>query len=43
MPPEAFEGKTDVHGDVYSLGLTLYEMLTFRPAFDEKESRLSAP
>jgi serine/threonine protein kinase/WD40 repeat protein len=37
MPPEAFEGKADVRGDVYSLGLTLYEMLTFRPAFDEKE------
>ncbi len=37
MPPEAFEGKTDVRGDVYSLGLTLYEMLAFRPAFDEKE------
>ena len=37
MPPEAFEGKTDARGDVYSLGLTLYEMLAFRPAFDEKE------
>jgi WD40 repeat protein len=37
MPPEAFEGKTDARGDVYALGLTLYEMLAFRPAFDEKE------
>ena len=37
MPPEAFEGKADARGDVYSLGLTLYEMLAFRPAFDEKE------
>ena len=37
MPPEAFESKTDARGDVYSLGLTLYEMLAFRPAFDEKE------
>jgi WD40 repeat protein/serine/threonine protein kinase len=37
MPPEAFEGKTDARGDVYSLGLTLYEMLALRPAFDEKE------
>ena len=27
MPPEAFEGKTDARGDVYSLGLTLYELL----------------
>jgi serine/threonine protein kinase len=37
MPPEAFEGKADARGDVYSLGLTLYEKLAFRPAFDEKE------
>ena len=37
MPPEAFEGKSDARSDVYSLGLTLYEMLAFRPAFDEKE------
>jgi hypothetical protein len=37
MPPEAFEGKTDVRSDVYSLGLTLYEMLAFRPGFDERE------
>ncbi len=39
MPPEAFEGNADARGDVYSLGLTLYEMLAFRPAFDEKERR----
>ncbi|HEV8058368.1 MAG TPA: protein kinase, partial [Gemmataceae bacterium] len=37
MPPEAFEGKTDARSDVYSLGLTLYEMLAFQPAFGEKE------
>jgi WD40 repeat protein/serine/threonine protein kinase len=37
MSPEAFEGKTDARSDVYSLGLTLYEMLAFRPAFDERE------
>src|SRR5207244_9193078 len=37
MPPEAFEGKTDARSDIYSLGLTLYEMLAFRPAFDEKD------
>src|SRR5262245_24706701 len=35
MPPEAFEGKGDGRGDVYSLGLTLYELLALRPAFDE--------
>jgi WD40 repeat protein len=37
MSPEAFEGKTDARSDVYSLGLTLYEMLAFRPPFDERE------
>jgi serine/threonine protein kinase/Flp pilus assembly protein TadD len=37
MPPEAFEGKSDHRGDVYSLGLTLYELLAFRPAFGEKD------
>ena len=37
MPPEAFDGKADARSDVYSLGLTLYELLAFRPAFDEKE------
>jgi hypothetical protein len=37
MPPEAFEGKSDHRGDVYSLGLTLYELLALRPAFGEKE------
>src|SRR5262245_23176155 len=37
MPPEAFDGKFDGRGDVYSLGLTLYELLAFRPAFDERD------
>jgi WD40 repeat protein/serine/threonine protein kinase len=37
MPPEAFEGRSDARGDVYSLGLTLYEMLAFRPAFEERD------
>jgi WD40 repeat protein/serine/threonine protein kinase len=35
MPPEAFDGKADARGDVYALGLTLYELLALRPAFDE--------
>ena len=30
MPPEAFEGKSDHRGDIYSLGLTLYEMLAMQ-------------
>ena len=37
MPPEAFDGQADARGDVYSLGLTLYELLALRPAFDEKD------
>jgi len=37
MPPEAFDGKSGARGDVYSLGLTLYELLAFRPAFGEKD------
>jgi serine/threonine protein kinase/tetratricopeptide (TPR) repeat protein len=37
MPPEAFEGKSGSRGDVYSLGLTLYELLALRPAFGAKD------
>jgi WD40 repeat protein len=37
MPPEAFDGRHDARGDVYSLGLTLYELLVLRPAFDEAD------
>lgn len=37
MPPEAFEGKSDARGDVYSLGMTMYELLALRPAFSEKD------
>jgi tetratricopeptide (TPR) repeat protein len=37
MPPEAFDGRRTARGDVYSLGLTLHELLALRPAFDEKE------
>jgi serine/threonine protein kinase/WD40 repeat protein/tetratricopeptide (TPR) repeat protein len=35
MAPERFNGQGDLRSDVYSLGLTLYEMLALRPAFDE--------
>jgi tetratricopeptide (TPR) repeat protein len=37
MPPEAFDGRADARGDVYSLGLTLYELAALRPAFDERD------
>jgi WD40 repeat protein/serine/threonine protein kinase/tetratricopeptide (TPR) repeat protein len=37
MPPEAFNGRSDARGDVYSLGLTLYETLTLRPAYADKD------
>jgi WD40 repeat protein/serine/threonine protein kinase len=36
MAPERFNGKGDLRSDVYSLGLTLYELLALRPAFDER-------
>jgi WD40 repeat protein/serine/threonine protein kinase len=37
MPPERFQGHADVRGDIYSLGLTLYEMIALRPAFGSSE------
>jgi WD40 repeat protein/serine/threonine protein kinase len=37
MAPERFDGQSDPRSDVYSLGLTLYELLTMRPAFDESD------
>src|SRR5215467_4192533 len=37
MPPERFGGQGDARSDVYSLGLTLYELLTLRPAFDKAD------
>jgi Flp pilus assembly protein TadD len=33
MAPERFQGVADPRSDVYSLGLTLYEMVTLEPAF----------
>ena len=40
MAPEQLRGRTDRRSDVYSLGLTLYELLTLRPAFQEKNRSL---
>jgi WD40 repeat protein len=41
MAPERFQGQADPRSDVYSLGITLYEMLTLRPAFaDANRARL---
>jgi WD40 repeat protein/tetratricopeptide (TPR) repeat protein len=37
MAPERFNGQGDLRSDVYSLGLTLYELLTLRPAFAESD------
>ncbi len=37
MPPERIRGWSDPRSDVYSLGLTLYELLVLQPAFVANE------
>jgi tetratricopeptide (TPR) repeat protein len=37
MAPARFEGRCDDRSDVYALGLTLYELLARRPAFEKSD------
>ena len=37
MAPERFRGEGDSRADIYALGLTLYELLTLRPAFHSSD------
>jgi WD40 repeat protein/serine/threonine protein kinase len=37
MAPERFRGRSDARCDIYSLGLTLYELVTLTPAFSNSD------
>jgi WD40 repeat protein/serine/threonine protein kinase/tetratricopeptide (TPR) repeat protein len=37
MSPERFRGQCDARTDVYALGLTLYELLVLKPAFEASD------
>lgn len=37
MAPERFSGIADLRSDIFSLGLTLYEMLTLKPVYNEPD------
>jgi serine/threonine protein kinase len=36
LAPERFRGQADIRSDIYAVGLTLYETLALRPAFDDR-------
>ena len=37
MAPERFRGVCAAHADIYSLGITLYELIALRPAFEASD------
>jgi eukaryotic-like serine/threonine-protein kinase len=39
LPPEQLSGQSDLRGDIYGVGLTLYELATLQPAFPESDPR----
>jgi len=39
MAPKQLSGQVDARSDVYSLGLTLYELLALKPAYDDTKAR----
>ena len=41
VAPEGLAGESDERSDIYSLGLTLYELVTGRPAFPPTEGEIS--
>ncbi len=42
MPPERFSGVSDARGDIYGIGITLYEMLTRRRAYEADDAAVLA-